>query len=234
MTTQISPEQPSKSASISQSSNTPPLVGKGPAPSSSSPRSRSQTTPHKPLPAFIQAVPAIAEILIAAAGSLILWWGAEGRGVIHANQLSITIFIAALTVLMTGRGFILAMLKTSSKAPESLPSATRWLAVVRNIILVAAAIYSKYLNDYMAQWVIAFAAIALAATGIGALVLAIIRRDVQSEITSRFLDACAGVLAIVFTQSIHGWDPQFISTLASFTLVPSFVAWTLTKTIRQE
>jgi hypothetical protein len=133
----------------------------------------------------------------------------------HANQLSITIFVAALTALMAGRGFILAMLKTSSKAPESLPSATLWLAVVRNILLVAAAIYSKYLNDYTAQWVIAFAAIAMAATGVAGLVLAIIRRDVQSDITSRFLDACAGVLAIVFTQSIHGWDPQFISTLVS-------------------
>ncbi|MFK4299737.1 hypothetical protein ABH924_004923 [Arthrobacter sp. GAS37] len=235
MTTQLSPEQPPRQAAPGQSpgTTTAPILGQEPGQSATL-RSRPEATPHKPLPAGTQTVPFLAEVLIAAAGSLILWWGAEGRGVIHANQLSTTIFIAALTALMAVRGFILAMLKTSPTTPESLPAATRWLATIRNIALVVLAIYSTALNDYMAQWIIAFAAIAMAATSLAGLALAIIRQDAPGEITSRFLNSGAGILAMVFTQSIHGWDPQFISTLVSLTLVPAFFAWSLTKTIRQD
>jgi hypothetical protein len=234
--TTLSPEQapqptePLKS-SVADSSGS---VGKKPASPSSTGRPRFEAAQLKPLPKVIQVLPLLAEILITAAGSLILWWGAEGNGVIHANQLSMTVFILILTAVMTGRGFILAMLKTSQTALGTLPALTRWLATVRNIGLVALAVYSKYLAEYIGQWIIAFAAIVLAATALTGLVLAVIRRESPANITSRFLDSGAGILAMVFTQGIHGWDQLFLSTLVSITLVPAFFAWGFTTSVRKD
>lgn len=58
------------------------------------------------------------------------------------------------------------MLKNVSTERESFPFAIRLLATIRNIALVAVAICSKYFDDCMARWVIAFAAITVAATGL--------------------------------------------------------------------
>ncbi|MFE4198064.1 hypothetical protein ACFRJ9_19585 [Paenarthrobacter sp. NPDC056912] len=225
MSTHLSPEQwPGHTESVTMTS--PKSV-----PDVTKDKSKSGRSTPKPLPTVLRAIPLLAEVLIVAVGSLVLWWGADGNGVINANQTSITVFIASLTALMTGRGFILVMLDAPMATPKSSPFRTQWLTTVRNVALVVVALYSKYLGDYMGQWIITFAAIALAATSATGLILAIIRREPSTLLTHRCLDACAGFLALVFTYDIHHWDATFISALTSLVLVPAFFAWAITKTV---
>lgn len=225
MTTQLSPEQ-GASPTETVTATSPKSGHEGRVK-----KARLERPNFRPLPIVIQGIPFLAEILIVAAGSLVLWWGAQGNGVINANQASITVFIASLTALMTGRGFILVMLSSSTAPPHAAPSGTRWLITARNIALVMVALYSRYFGDYIGQWIITFAAITLAATSLAGLMIASIGRESSNVLTQGCFNASAGVLALAFTYDIHHWDQTFLSILTSLTLVPAFVAWSLTKTL---
>ncbi|NYE95985.1 heme/copper-type cytochrome/quinol oxidase subunit 2 [Psychromicrobium silvestre] len=169
---------------------------------------------------------------MATAGASILWNGAEGRGVVHANITSIAIFILVLGAILVLYSLAVRVRRTESAHGYRLPTVDRWLLAVRNILFVVIAVFSAQIDNYFIQWMICFAALLLSVLGAAGAVLSVLRREDGSTTNWSLANLVAGILGLIFSAQVHGWDPNFITPLLGLILVPAFISWTVKTAIK--
>lgn len=159
------------------------------------------------------------DITVALAGGWILWMNAAGQTVADPTLLGTAVFVLVTGALLNVRRAVAGASEIRFRSGNAGLTRPEVFEYIRDLALVLFAAASSSMTSYLAQWLIAYAGLVLAVSGIGRVLVQLVVGPTWSRMTMPLATVGSGALALILTNFVHNFNMSMLGFLAALLAV---------------
>lgn len=164
---------------------------------------------------------------IAAGGGWILWSFAAGQTVADPTVVGTGLYLLLTTTLLNLRRLVSGRKRGRSGYLGIVPFWGQFLEYARDLMVIVLAAVSVTFSSYLLQWLITYAALLLAVSGVGRLIFQLFVQPSFERCVLPGVAALSGLLGLLMTASVHQYNLPMLLFLAVLFVVAEAIGLVL-------